>query len=318
MTSTTHAATDSLADRYPRRATCWQLRNRLLHLPRRPLVMGILNVTPDSFSDGGQFLDKSAAVDRALELVAEGADILDIGGESTRPYAQAVDAATELARVLPVIDAIRAHVLAPLSIDTSKALVAREAIAAGAEIINDITALAGDPQMLEVALAAQAGLCVMHMQGTPQTMQDNPAYDDVVEDVLRFLRKRRDHLIAAGVEPARIAVDPGIGFGKTNQHNLTLASHACRLHELAAPVVVGHSRKTFIGKVMGDQSADRTAGTIGVALSLATQGVQVVRVHDVAAVRQALLLFEATGGIDGHAKPLEDGQTAANPARSCG
>ncbi len=220
--------------------------------------------------------------------------------------------------MLPVIEAIRTHVLVPISIDTSKAAVAREAIAAGAEIINDITALAGDPQMLEVALATQAGLCMMHMQGTPQTMQDNPAYDDVVEDVLQFLRERRDHLVAAGVEPARIALDPGIGFGKTHQHNLTLASHAYRLHELAAPVLVGHSRKAFIGKVIGDKSADRTAGTIGVALSLAAQGVQVVRVHDVAAVWQALVLFEATGGIDGQGVLPEGGKTAANRDPACG
>jgi len=280
------------------RATSWQLRQRLLELPLRPLVMGILNVTPDSFSDGGQFFSKEAAIDRAHALVADGADILDIGGESTRPYSEPVDEATELARVLPVIEAIRSHVLVPISIDTSKARVAREAIAAGAEIINDITALQGDAAMLDVALESAAGLCVMHMLGTPQTMQDDPVYDDVVADVTEFLRQRRAHLVEAGIDPARIALDPGIGFGKTNAHNLTLAANAWRLHELGSPLLVGHSRKAFIGKVLGDKLADRTAGTVGVALALATQGVQIIRVHDVCAVRQALVLFEATGGID--------------------
>ncbi len=291
----------SLADRFPGRATAWQLRSHRLHLPRRPLVMGIVNVTPDSFSDGGQFLEHSAAADHALELVTAGADLLDIGGESTRPYSESVDAGTELARVLPVIQAISPHVLVPISIDTSKAEVAREALAAGAELINDITGLTGDDQMLGVAIESQAGVCAMHMRGNPQTMQDNPTYDDVVGEVLAFLKQRRDQLVAAGIPAERIALDPGIGFGKTHQHNLTLAAHAHRLHELGCPVLVGPSRKAFIGKVIGDKQANRTAGTAGVALALAVQGVQVVRVHDVAAVRQALLLFEACGGIDGEA-----------------
>ena len=296
----------SLAERFPNRATVWQLRTRHLDLPRRPLVMGILNVTPDSFSDGGQFFETSAAIDRALELVAAGADLLDVGGESTRPYSEAVDLRTELARVLPVIEALLPHVLVPISIDTSKAVVARQALAAGAELINDVTALAGDEQMLAVALESQAGVCAMHMRGTPQTMQDDPTYDDVVGEVFDFLRQQRDRLVAAGIPAERIALDPGIGFGKTHQHILSLAAHAWRLHELGCPVLVGHSRKAFIGKVIGDKQVDRTAGTVGVALALAAQGVQVVRVHDVAAVRQALLLFEAAGGIDGQAATLGD------------
>jgi dihydropteroate synthase len=296
----------SLAERFPGRATCWQLPHRQLNLPRRPLLMGILNVTPDSFSDGGQFVATQAAIDRALELVAAGADILDIGGESTRPYSQPVDARTELDRVMPVLEAVRPHVLVPISIDTTKAAVAREALLAGAEIINDISALAGDPQMIAVALESQAAVCAMHMQGTPQTMQDNPIYGDVVAEVLAFLRERRDQLISAGIPAARIALDPGIGFGKTHQHNLTLATHAFRFHELGCPLLVGHSRKAFIGKVIGDKAADRTAGTVGVAMALASQGVQIIRVHDVAAVRQALLLFAATGGIDGQAALLDE------------
>lgn len=294
----------AIENRFPTRARAWQLKSRRLDLPQRPLVMGILNVTPDSFSDGGRYFDPQVAIDRALELVASGADILDIGGESTRPYSTAVAAREELDRVLPVLEAILPHVLVPISIDTSKALVAREAVAAGAEIINDITALAGDPEMIAVAVRSGAAVCAMHMQGTPQTMQDNPTYDDVVAEVEQFLHARRDHLVSEGIHAERIALDPGIGFGKTHQHNMTLAAHAWRLHELGCPLLVGHSRKAFIGKVIGDKEADRTAGTIGVAISLATQGVQVIRVHDVAAVRQALLLFEATGGLDGQAAQL--------------
>ncbi len=261
--------------------------------------MGILNVTPDSFFDGGKFNDTPSAVDHALRLAADGADILDVGGESTRPYSDPLDAKTELDRVLRVIEALGPQLQIPISIDTSKAAVAREALAAGAEIINDITALRGDPRMLDVALESAPGLCVVHMQGTPPNMQDNPTYDNVVEDVLQFLRMRRDHLAAAGIDPARIALDPGIGFGKSHQHNLTLVANSWRFHELGCPLLVGHSRKAFIGKLLGDKSADRRAGTIGVALALARQGVQILRVHDVAAVHQALMLFEAAGGIDG-------------------
>jgi dihydropteroate synthase len=289
----------SLAARFPGRALHWQLPQRLLELSPRPLVMGILNVTPDSFSDGGRFVATQAAIDRALELVAQGADILDIGGESTRPYSDPVDIRTELARVLPVLEAVRPHTLVPLSIDTTKAEVAEAAMSAGAEIINDISALTKDPRMIPVAMETQAAVCAMHMQGNPQTMQDNPTYDDVVAEVHQFLRTRRNNLTAVGIPAARIALDPGIGFGKTHQHNLTLAAHAYQLHDLGCPLLIGHSRKAFIGKVLGDKDADRTAGTVGIALALAAQGVQIIRVHDVAAVRQALLLFEATGGIDG-------------------
>jgi dihydropteroate synthase len=260
--------------------------------------MGIINVTPDSFSDGGRFFDTGAAVEQGLRLAAEGADLLDIGGESTRPYAEPVDADEEIRRVVPVIAALREQTAVPLSIDTSKAVVAREAIAAGAQIINDVTGLTHDPKMVELAVESGAGVCVMHMQGTPRTMQENPTYDDVVEDVLDYLRRRRDALAAAGVDLGRIAVDPGIGFGKTPAHNTTLLSNAWRFHRLGCPVLVGHSRKSFIGAVLRDAEADRTAGTIGVALSLARQGVQILRVHDVAPVRQALLLFEASGGLD--------------------
>ncbi|MFM8251967.1 MAG: dihydropteroate synthase [Planctomycetota bacterium] len=283
----------------PARASRWQLRTRSLDLPSHPLLMAIINVTPDSFSDGGRNFTTQAAVDHALRLVDQGAAILDIGGESTRPYSSPVSAAEELRRVIPVITALAGRTSVPISIDSSKAQVAQEALAAGAEIINDVTGLAGDPAMLTLAQQSAAGLCVMHMQGTPATMQDDPRYADVVRDVASYLRQRRDALLTAGIAHERICLDPGIGFGKSHQHNLTLLAHTHQMHALGCPVLVGHSRKGFIAKVLADKTADRTAGTIGVALSLARQGVQIIRVHDIEPVRQALLLFAATGGVDG-------------------
>jgi dihydropteroate synthase len=266
--------------------------------------MGILNVTPDSFSDGGRFTDSQAAIRQGLDLARNGAEILDIGGESTRPYSTPVTVEEELRRVIPVIRELARETTIPLSIDTSKAVVARAAVEAGAEIINDVTALAGDQEMLNVARETKVGVCAMHMQGSPQTMQDAPTYGDVVEEILVYLRQRRDALLAAGIDQQRICLDPGIGFGKTHQHNLTLLANCYRFHELGCPLLVGHSRKGFIGKVLGDKEVDRLPGTIGAALSLARQGVQMVRVHDAGPVKQALLLFEATGGIDGQALHL--------------
>jgi dihydropteroate synthase len=283
------------------RASVWRLRTRPLHVGRLPLVMGIVNVTPDSFSDGGRFFDADAAAAHALRLLDEGADILDIGGESTRPYSTAITADEELRRVMPVIEAVhRSQPQAVVSIDTSKAAVAEAAIAAGVEIINDVTGLSGDPRMIE--LARETGVCVMHMQGPPQTMQDDPMYADVVAEVHDYLRERRDALIAAGIDRERICLDPGIGFGKTHEHNITLMASCWRFHDLGCPLLVGHSRKAFVGKLIGDKTADRTAGTIGAALALARQGVQIVRVHDVAAIRHALILFEACGGLAGVSK----------------
>lgn len=278
------------------RARRWKIAGGVLDLDRGPALMGIVNVTPDSFSDGGRFFEPGAAIEHGLRLAAEGAQILDVGGESTRPGAAPVDVDDELRRVIPVVSGLSAQVSQPVSIDTSKAAVAREALAAGARIINDVTALEADPGMVRVAAESGAGVCVMHMQGTPRTMQENPTYGDVVGEVLDYLRRRCDWLLDAGIEPERIAVDPGIGFGKNTGHNLSLLSQAWRLHELGCPVLVGPSRKRFIGELIGDFSADRTAGTIGVALALARQGVQVIRVHDVKPVRDALLLFNAAGG----------------------
>jgi dihydropteroate synthase len=260
--------------------------------------MGIVNVTPDSFSDGGRFLDPRAAVEQGLRLVADGADFLDIGGESTRPYATPVPAEEELRRVIPVVAALCEQSRVPISIDTSKPAVAKEALAAGAEILNDVTGLA-DPAMIGLAIESGAGVCVMHMLGKPQTMQDDPRYADVVAEVWQYLRQRRMALISAGIPLERICLDPGIGFGKTHEHNLALLAACHRFHELGCPLLVGPSRKGFIAKMIGSKEADRTAGTIGVCLSLAQQGIQVLRVHDVAPVRQAGLLFAATGGLDG-------------------
>jgi dihydropteroate synthase len=243
--------------------------------------MAIVNITPDSFSDGGRFYATEAAVEHGLQLVADGADLLDIGGESTRPGALPVDADEELRRVLPVVQQLARHANVPISIDTSKARVARAAIDAGAEIINDVTALLGDPAMIDVAVESGAAVVAMHMRGTPQTMQDRPAYNDVVDDVREYLRSRRDALVPAGVPMERICLDPGIGFGKTLEHNLELINNCYQLHELGCPILVGHSRKSFLGRILGDEQADRTGATLAASLALAAQGVQVLRVHEV-------------------------------------
>jgi dihydropteroate synthase len=286
------------AARFPGWAQKWQLRTRSLEFGTLPRLMGIVNVTPDSFSDGGRFLDAAAAIDRGLQLANDGADILDIGGESTRPYAEPVTAREELRRVLPVIEALAAKTRAAISIDTSKSAVAAEAIAAGAEIINDVTGLSGDPKMAELAAASGVGVCAMHMRGTPQTMQDNPQYADVVTEIHDYLAGRRDALLAAGIERERICLDPGIGFGKTHEHNLALMAACYRFHALGGPLLVGHSRKGFLGKLQGDTVGERDHASAGGAVSLAHQGVQVIRVHNVRAVRSALLAFAACGGLD--------------------
>ncbi len=259
--------------------------------------MGILNVTPDSFSDGGEFFDTAAAVAHGLQLVADGADILDIGGESTRPYSQPVAVDEEMNRVVPIVEQLARVVNVPISIDTSKAAVASAAIEAGAEIINDVTGLTGDAGMVRLAAQTGVGVCAMHMQGTPQTMQVNPTYTDVVAEVREYLRQRRDALETAGIPRDRICLDPGIGFGKTREHNVALMRHCYRFHTLGCPILVGHSRKGFLGKLIGDNEGDRLNATVWASLSLAVQGIQVLRVHDVRLVREALLVFETTGGL---------------------
>lgn len=289
------------------RPTHWQLRTRSLELPHprgslaRPLVMGIVNVTPDSFSDGGRHADVGAAVAHGLSLVAEGADILDVGGESTRPFSEPVAEEEELRRVAEVVRRLANESGVPVSIDTSKARVAARAVELGAEIINDVTGLDGDPDMIRVARDAGVGVCAMHMRGTPKTMQVDPRYDDVVTDIHRYLTARRDALVTAGIPLARICLDPGIGFGKTHEHNLELMRHAGRFLDLGVPILVGHSRKGFLAKVIERSlgrpatNEDRDAATAGAACRLAAQGIQIVRVHAVGLVRSALELFAATG-----------------------
>ncbi|MBX3438905.1 MAG: dihydropteroate synthase [Planctomycetaceae bacterium] len=255
--------------------------------------MGILNVTPDSFSDGGRYLDVSAAVERGLALVEEGADILDVGGESTRPGAETVSETEELRRVAPVIERLAASTGTPISIDTTKAAVAREALAAGATIINDISALTFDPAMTDVCAASDCGIILMHMQGTPQTMQDAPSYENVVAEIVAYLDERIASLGQSGIARERIVVDPGIGFGKTAQHNLEILSHIAAFHALGRPVLIGHSRKRFLARLLGREIDERTNGTIGVAIAVAQQGAEIIRVHDVAAVKDALTAWWA-------------------------
>ena len=256
--------------------------------------MGIVNVTPDSFSDGGRHAGVDAAVAHGLALVADGADVLDVGGESTRPFSDPVPEAEELRRVSEVVRRLAAESGVPVSVDTSKAAVAARAVDQGAEIINDVTGLEGDPEMIAVARATGAGICAMHMQGTPQTMQIDPRYDDVVAEIRAYLALRRDALVAAGVAPERICLDPGIGFGKTHDHNITLMRHADRFLDLGAPILVGHSRKGFLGKALERRQGrpatveERDALTAATACGLAAAGVHVIRVHAVGLVRAAL------------------------------
>ena len=275
----------------------WDTGRRVLTFETRPLVMGILNVTPDSFSDGRRHHVPSDAIEPATQMQADGADIIDIGGESTRPYSDKVAIDEELNRVMPVIRGLAGRLDIPISIDTSKAAVARAAIEAGAEIINDVTGLESDPEMVSLAPESHVAVCVMHMQGTPQTMQDDPRYDDVVQEIFDYLQRRLEFCLAAGIRKASICLDPGIGFGKTHEHNLELIRGTDRFCQLDVPILIGHSRKGFIGKVLGDKNADRTAGTLGVSLAVAAAGADIVRVHDVKPTVDALKLFRAAGAM---------------------
>jgi dihydropteroate synthase len=258
-------------------------------------IMGVVNVTPDSFSDGGLYLDPAAAVAHALELEGEGAAILDIGGESTRPGAEPVPAAEELRRVVPVIEGlVAAGVRAQISIDTSKAAVAAAALDAGATLVNDVTALRADPEMAALVAASGADCCLMHMLGEPRTMQENPRYGDVVSEVKAFLEQRVAFAVAAGVAEERILIDPGIGFGKTAAHNLELVRRLAELVALGRPVVIGTSRKSFLGRLTGRDTDDRLAGTIATNVLAYERGATVFRVHDVRPVHDALAVAAAT------------------------
>lgn len=256
----------------------------------RPRLMGILNVTPDSFSDGGQFLDPAKAETHARAMARDGADILDIGGESTRPGAETVPVDVEINRTAPVIAALRsAGLQTPVSIDTRKAEVARAALAAGADLVNDVAAFSFDPGLAAVAARAKAPVCLMHAQGTPENMQADPSYENVLLDVYDFLAEKVAAAEAAGIPRGRIVVDPGIGFGKTVEHNLALIRGISLFHCLGCPILLGASRKRFIGTLSNAQeAADRVPGSLAVALEGARQGVQFLRVHDIRDTRQAL------------------------------
>ncbi|WCJ58324.1 dihydropteroate synthase [Fontisphaera persica] len=271
----------------------WTARQFTITFPRPMLVMGIVNVTPDSFYDGGRYFGVEAAVRHALDLVAEGADILDIGGESTRPGAEPVPEEEERRRVLPVIEALAARVKIPLSIDTVKPAVARAAIGAGASIINDIAANRAEPEMWEVAAATGAGYVAMHMQGTPATMQQHPEYQDVVAEVGRFFEDVLGRLQQAGVRPEQTVLDVGIGFGKTVEHNLQLLAALRQFKRWGRPLLLGVSRKSFIGKLLGAEPPERLPGSLACACWAAMQGVEIIRAHDVRATVHAVRMTEA-------------------------
>ncbi len=277
----------------------WQIGARTLHLGKFPQLMGIVNVTPDSFSDGGQFSGAEAAVQHGLKLIEAGADFLDIGGESTRPGADVVREEEELQRVLPVISSLAQATAVPISIDTTKANVARQALAAGATIVNDISGLTFDPEMPSVCADAGCGVICMHIQGSPQTMQENPHYANVVQEICDHLGRRVDDLVSAGLDRERIVLDPGIGFGKTAEHNLQILANIQRFRALGRPVLIGHSRKRFLGKLLNKPIDERGYGTAGVAVALAMQGTDIIRVHDVAAIGDCLIAWRTVAALVG-------------------
>ena len=272
----------------------WKLNRHSLDLGKRGIIMGVLNVTPDSFSDAGSFLDPETAIAHALRMEAEGAEIIDIGGESTRPGAETVETEEELRRIVPVIRALRTRSKVLISIDTSKAVVAEAAIDAGADIINDVTALRGDPQMAEVALRSHAGVVLMHMQGRPKTMQQNPHYTDVVAEVAEFLRQRVSAAIGYGMTAEQIVIDPGIGFGKRPEHNLSLLRSLETLVQFGRPVLVGVSRKSFLGWLGEAQTtADRFWPGVALTSLCREKGARIFRVHEPKPHRDALRMTEA-------------------------
>jgi dihydropteroate synthase len=274
----------------------WKIRSREIDLTRRGVVMGIVNVTPDSFSDGGEFLDPQSACAHGLALVEGGAEILDIGGESTRPGSEGVSAEEEIRRVLPVIQALRRATEVPISIDTSKASVARAALEAGADIINDVTGLRGDPEMTALAAESHAGVVVMHMQGTPRTMQSAPSYNDVVAQVGEFFRHSLERAVASGLDPMSIALDPGIGFGKKPAHNLALLAGLKSFASLGRPLLIGVSRKSLLGHLANSSAMeDRLWPGVALTALCRERGARIFRVHEakphVLALRTAEALY---------------------------
>jgi len=274
--------------------TLWKIAGRAVDLSESAMIMGVLNVTPDSFSDAGEFFTTEKAVEQGNRMAVEGAQIIDVGGESTRPGATEVSADEELARVIPVIEQLRTSISALISIDTSKAAVARAALNAGAAIINDVTGGRADPQMMTLAGESGAGFIIMHMQGTARTMQAAPHYDDVVREVTNFFRQQYERALECGIDSMAIAFDPGIGFGKTVEHNLSLLAHLESLRVQERPLVVGVSRKSSLGKMIGSNAMeDRLAPTIAFTALLRERGANVLRVHDVKENVAALRVTEA-------------------------
>lgn len=276
----------------------WEACGRVVVGDRVPKVMGIVNVTPDSFSDGGRSLAVDDAVAHALRQVADGADVIDVGGESSRPGAEPVSLEEELRRVIPVIEALAPMVSVPISVDTTKVEVARQAIRAGASIVNDIEGLGGDPALPRLVAESGAGVVIMHMAGNPRTMQIDPKYDDVVREVRDALARRVDAVEPLGIPRERIAIDPGIGFGKTFEHNLLLLRNLDQFATLGCSVLIGTSRKGFLGILTGRPALERTAASVASSLAAAVKGANVVRVHDVAAMSDAIKVWTATRGWD--------------------
>ncbi|GJL53604.1 MAG: dihydropteroate synthase [Nitrospirales bacterium] len=279
-----------------------------IDLTSRVLVMGVLNVTPDSFSDGGMYLDPAQAVDRVACMIEEGADIIDIGGESTRPRAYPVDEQEELRRLRPVLQAVGHRSEVPISIDTQKSSVASMALDLGAVIVNDVSALRHDPNMAKVVAEARAGLVLMHMQGIPETMQESPEYRDVVGEVKDFLSARMAIAVQTGIQEESILLDPGIGFGKTIEHNLMLVSQCVQLAALGRPILVGLSNKEFIGKIIGKPVGGRVIGTAAAVAIAIFQGANIIRVHDVAVMREAMNIAQALAAANAWSQPSRQEQ----------
>ena len=269
-----------------------RIKNSFLPVSRKVCIMGILNITPDSFSDGGRYIDARVARDKALEMISNGADIIDIGGESSRSGSREITPEEEKERVIPVIKALK-DVKVPLSIDTWKADVAQAALEEGVSVINDITALGGDADMASIAAKYDAGLILMHMKGMPRDMQDDPQYKDIMKEICSYLSESIKKAEDAGLNPANIAVDPGIGFGKTLEHNLTILNELDKLDKLGKVILVGPSRKSFIGTVTGKDTRDRLSGTIAASMFAIMKGAGIIRVHDVDAVKDAVLMIRA-------------------------
>ncbi|VAX39382.1 Dihydropteroate synthase [hydrothermal vent metagenome] len=281
----------------------WDVPNHLFQFDyRHPLIMGIVNVTPDSFSDGGKFLNRQNAIEHGLQLATEGANILDVGGESTRPYAEPVSLEEELTRVIPIVSQLAKETETPISIDTTKAEVARQAIAAGATIVNDISGLLFDSEMPSVCAKQNVGVIVMHTAGKPQTMQDAPQYQNVVTEICDFFKKRIAALEEQGISQNQIVIDPGIGFGKTASHNLEILSNINTFRALGRPIMIGHSRKRFLEKVIGRKVDERLAGTLGVAIAVAQQGANILRVHDVQAIQETLIAWRTVAELTSEKK----------------